>query len=162
MRSSVSHRHTESLSRTNHDIGTHFPRRLEERQGKGITCNNGKTSGSMDPRDGGSRIRDGAIRCRILKEAAAEPSFGNLIDSSDNQFNAKRFGSRAEQRDGLGMTLLRDKKPRRPPMTLEIVAHCHGLRCGCRLIKHRGIGNRHAGKVADHRLKIHQRLHTPL
>ena len=42
------------------------------------------------------------------------------------------------------------------------MAHGHGLSgSGC-LIKHRGVGDGHPGQIADHRLEIHQSLHSTL
>ena len=60
------------------------------------------------------------------------------------------------------MATLRDKERSSALNTLEIMTHRHGLGGGCGLIQHRGISDRHAGQVADHRLEIHQSLHAPL
>lgn len=45
---------------------------------------------------------------------------------------------------------------------LERVAHRHGLCCCGGLVQQRGVGQRHACEVGNHRLEVQQRLESSL
>ena len=159
VRPTISHRHTKALRGTNDNVCSEFTRRLEQHKCQWVTRHHRESTRRMNLLHKRCWITDHTIGGRILENTATESRTGDLINAADYQFNAKRLSASLKQGQYLGMTALRDKEPGDPP---EIMAHCQRLGCRRGLIQHGGIGNRHSGEVTNHRLEIHECLHTPL
>ncbi len=80
---------------------------------------------------------------------------------SDGDGDAQRPGPRSHDVDRLRQHVGSHVQGR-----ARLLAHApaqrHAFRRGGRFVEHRGIGDRHRGKVADHRLEIDQRLEPSL
>ena len=113
----------------------------------------------MDRIDQRLGIRNFPIRGRILEDTATESGGGYVGEVSDDDLDTEGFGACVEQRNGLWMASRGDKET---CGSLEIVTEGHCLGSGRRLVEHRGIGNRHTRKIADHGLEIDKGLHAPL
>ena len=120
----------------------------------------------MDALDQRRRVADGAEGIRVLQVGTEHRRrIEVLVRIADNDRHAEPFGAGADHGDHLRMAPGIDEEGRR------LAAFCigcgamhqrHGLARGGRLVEQRGIGDRHSGEVADHRLEIHDRFHPPL
>ena len=162
MRAAAAHRHAEPLRRADRNVGAPLARRREQRERQDVGRHDERRLPRMDPRGEAAPVVHGAVGRGILHE---HPETVGRVerrgDVAHDHLDAERAGPRAEHLDRLRMhprvdeergTLARGGAP----------GERHGLRGGGRLVEQRSVGDRHAGEVADHRLKIDERLHPSL
>ena len=159
MGAAESGRDAEALGRTDDDIRAEFTRRRDDREREQVGGDNRESAGLVRAGDESSEIADRAIGGRVLEERAEDRFLRAGFGRADENPDPERFRAGAEQGDRLGMTVVGDKKR---VAALDVVAESHGLGRGGGLVEQGGIGNLHAREVADHRLKVEQRLQPAL
>ncbi len=162
MRATIAQGHAEPLRSADNDVRAPFARWRQQRQcqqvGRHAECGC-VAVGQIGQR---AQLVYGAGARRILGEhtkvVAAGHQFGR---HADTHVDAQRCRACVDHLDRLRMAvashdehlaLVLDAAPRQ----------CHRLGCGSGFIEHRGVGNRHAGEVADHGLEVDQRFQPPL
>ena len=155
--------HTEPLRTTDGHVGTEFARRLEQRQRKQVSRHDGERIVLMGTRDEVTRIGQASVRGRVLQHDG-EHRCAEIKRSltADDNLEPDRLGARAQHGDRLRMAILRDEHGVGFVARLDVAAHSDRLGRGCGLVEQRRVGNLHAAQVADHRLKIEQRLKPAL
>ncbi len=162
-----SHGHAETLRTSQDDVGAHLPRGRQQHQREQIGGHSHQGAFGVRLLDEGARILHIAVDIRVLDEdaedAIVDDGFGKIRNA---HLNVVGCGAGLEHIDGLRQAFVRDEKEIvlriARLFAVEAVDHAHGLGGGSRLVKQRGIGDRHAGEVADHMLEDQQGFEAPL
>ena len=159
VRPAVTGRNAETLARANHDIGSTFSGRLEEREREKISGNDRERSGAVNAGDEFFQITNRAVGGGVLKERGKEGFGGRIFGRASEDLDAKRLGAGLENREGLRMDMIRDEDG---ITALDVMAESHRLGSGGGFVEQRGIGNLHSSEVANHGLEIQKRLKPTL
>ena len=104
-----------------------------------------------------------AVRCGVLQQGTkiiAVADLGCRIPC--NHFIAKMTGAGSQYIQCLGQGALINEKPHALVFAVDALEHGHGFRRRGRFIQQRGIGQFHAGQIADHLLEIQHGLQATL
>ena len=172
VRAARAHRHAKALGGTDHDVGpvdaatVPFARRFEQGQREQISghdvggvlgvCFDG-VPGVLAQSAGGRGVllQHGEIVVAVQQLVPMRFAFGQ------HHLDAQRLCARADHLDGLRVGIARDDEA--VALGLDrALGQRHGLGCRRGFVQHGGIGDGHAGQVADHGLEVHQRFHAAL
>ncbi len=167
VRAAEPQRHAEPLRRSDGDVGAPLAGRFHERQREEIRGHHRHDLGLAGLREQVRRVVERAVGRRILEQEAEAGVAGEgpVFRPADAEDDAEGFGPRLHHGDGLGMAMSRNEKLVACPAAFVVCdapAHGHGLGGSRGFVQERGIGDRQAGQVRDHRLKIHQGLQAAL
>jgi hypothetical protein len=109
---------------------------------------------------------DAAGGGRVLRQHAEVVAFGHKLGQggrsrADLDLNAQRRGARLYHFDRLRMAVAGHEEDIAFALDAAL-GQRHGFGGGRGFVEHRGVGDRHAGQVADHGLEVDQRFHAAL
>ena len=166
MRTTIAHRHTEPLRVADHDVCIPLARRHQQRQGQQVSGNAKRRTVCMGLAGQRPQVMDAACRGRVLRQHTEVIAFSHQVRQggsgrADLDLDAKWPGAGLQHFNGLRMAVARDNK------YIAFTFHAafgqrHCFRRSGGFIEHGGVGNRHAGQIADHGLKVDQRLQAAL
>ena len=163
VRPAAAHRHSEALRRAEDDVGPPFPRRGQEREREDVGRHAEERVLRVDLFSQTAVVGDRAIGGRNLHEGPEEglvavDERGNV---ADDHLDAERGGARLHDLDRLRVEASVDEE-HRALAPGRAAGEGHRLGSAGGLVEERGIGDRHPGEFANHRLEVDQRLHPPL
>ena len=164
MRPAKAHRHAETLSGADHHIRPHLTRRGEECQAEQIGGDDGNRAHGMSGVNLSAQIADFAGGAGILQHHGERRCGLERLDIPSGEFGQRvRLRPCAGGEHGAGLRMQVAGHRNRGRFRLrDAVRQRHRLSSGSGFVEQRGVGNRHGGQFADHRLEIHQRLQPPL
>ena len=157
MRTTVAHRHTETLRRAQHHIGAQLTRRGQQQQAEQIGRDAGQRLTGVQLLDERAQVVDLAVGIRILQQGTEHVLLGQFFQRSDRQLEAEGLGAGLHHRNGLRMAVLVDEEAIALALG-DTPGQGHRLGGGGRLVEQRGIGQIEPGQVDDHLLVVQQRL----
>ena len=156
-------RHSKSLRTTNRNVRTPFPRRSQQSQRQEISSRDQKTTRLVHLFCKISERVDRSVRCRILHQRRKKVGLirGRKVSViAGDHLQPKRFHSRPHHIQRLRMHRVAYEDDF--PFWLGRGRDADGFRRGGAFIQKRGVGDWQTGEVANHGLKIEQRLQTTL
>ncbi len=165
VRAAETHRHSETLRRADGHIGPEFAGRPQQRERQQVGRNKAHRAGRMGFFKEAGKIVDAAGGVGILHEHAKDLA-GDFAGAvvADHDRHIERFGARADDVDGLGVTFFRDEKHRGLVAVAELdaVGQHHRLGRGGAFVEHRSVGDLQARQIRDQSLKVQQRFEPAL
>ena len=161
VRAAVAHRHAEALRRADGDVGAPFAGRSEQRQREQVGGDDHEPATRVHGGDERRVVADIAVPAGILQQHRERARVRGVRRRTDDDVEPERLRARAHDVDRLREDVVGDEETRAsaPP---DAVAERHRLGGGGRLVQHRGVGDRHPGQIADHRLEVDERFEAPL
>ncbi len=163
VRAAITQGHAKTLAAAHDDIRIPLSRRGQNCQGQQIGCHDeGRTLG-VDLGNQGSQVFDGSADTRVLGQDGEIVGCGlqQFGQHAHPHFQPQRLGARLEHFDGLRQAVAGHQQYRAFAFDAA-VCQGHGFSRSRGLIQHGGVGDGHAGQIAHHSLKIHQRFHASL
>ena len=161
MRAAEAHRNAEALARSDDDVGAPFARRHQHGHREQVGRRDDQRALGVHPGGELAIVAHVAVGSWVLQQGREAVGAGRRLGRSDGNGNPQRPGPRAQNVDRLRQHV-GGHVHRRRRLLADAPTQRHRLGCGSRLVKHRRIGDRHRGKVADHRLEIDQRFEPAL
>ena len=161
MRSAIPLRHTKALRRSNGDIRPHLTWFFQQRQGQRVRRNDTNRVCLMQRCNVFGEITYMAIRAGILKNRTKYRRRVHLVGIANNHVDAQRCRSGLHHCNILWMAITVYKK-RFCLRLRHPLRHGHCFGTGCCLVQQGRIGNLKPRQIADHGLKIQQRLKSAL
>jgi len=162
MGAAKAHGYAKSLGAAHGNVCTPRSGGGEHGERKRIARSHKERSDIMHPLGKVAVTLDAPIRGRVLHERAAEilgRREGRWVSNLDP--HTKPLGASFDDCERLRMTILRDEKGQ-SGVVCRRDAHVHRFGCGGALIEQRGSGDGQSREIADHRLKVQQRLKASL
>ena len=161
MRSAEADRYAEALRRAHDDVGPPFAGRCQQRQRKKIGGGDDVPAARPDRRGERAIVAHVAVRTGTLQQHAERVGHRHVVRATVRHVDAQRRRARADDVDRLRKHIIGDEKTRAlaradPPHQR------HRFGGGRGFVEHRCVGDRHAGQIANHRLKVDERLESPL
>ena len=162
VRPAEAERHAEALRVADDDVGVPFAGRGEDGQREEVGRHYQHRAVGMGDFRETAVIGDVTVRVRILHQHAEVFRLRQFVFAIDDRdFNVLITGAGEKDVNRLRMHALIDEKYIGLCLALPPRQH-HRFCRRRRFIKQRGVGDFHAGQIADHRLEIQQRFQTPL
>ena len=167
MRTAKSHRQTETLVRTQYNVGTPFTWRRDECEAQQVGSN-GHLHTFGFPFGNLGAVVDNLTKLVGTLEQDAKVLLAAIkfIDIVNHDLNALEVGTGLDDLDALREHIVGDEEFLYASFHLGAAAgvpeHQHGFSGGCAFIQQRSVGQRHCGKVADDGLEVQQGLKTAL
>ncbi len=162
MRTAESHRHAESLSRADGDVGAELSRRNGQQTRQGVGGDDGDPTEFVDLGDGVGPVEHAPGR-RGKAEQRAEQSVArpDVVDIADDEVDADRLGASTQDGDRLRVgVVVHDEAVRR---RLRLApGHGHRLGGGGCLVEQRRVGDVEPGELGDQRLEVQQGFESSL
>jgi hypothetical protein len=168
----VAKRNTEPLRVAEDDVRAHLSGRCQQRQCEQVRAYRDEDARAMRVGNKRLEIGDRSELVRVLKQHAEHTRLEcHRLHRADMEFDVERFCTRAQHVDRLRQTPIADEKEASFSPGTSRGSSCartcavqkgHGFSGRCRLVEQRRVGDFHPGQFGDHRLKIQQRLETPL
>jgi hypothetical protein len=163
VRATEAQRHAEALRAADGEVRAEFGRRREQGQREQVGRDGHQRIRRVEAIDDRLVIVHVAIRRRVLQHGAEERR--RLLDRefvAHDDLEAERLGARAHHVDRLRMAVLRHEEGVRTLVLRQALAEGHRFGDGRALVEERGVGDFHAGEVADQRLEVEQRFQAAL
>ena len=158
----VHHRDTEALGRAHDDVGTLLARGPHEQAREQVGGDDDPHVAVVQPRDDVAVVVQRPRRRRLLQQHR-EGALGDLVGPPvpHRHVHPEGLGAGPHHRQGLRVHVVVDGEDL-PCGSLGPVAQRHRLGRRGALVQQRGVGDVHAGQVADHRLEVEQHLEPAL
>ena len=161
VRPAVHHRNPEALRRSDCNVGTHLPRRREQRESEKIGGDGDHNARFLEIGDQLPPFADGAARSGILQDDSKDLFWVDCGRIPDGDVDSEGPCPRLDYLDHLRVAIRIDEKGGRLSLR-DPTQHRHGLRHRRCLIQQRSIGDVEAGEIANHCLEVEHCLETPL
>ncbi len=156
MRTAEPHRHAESLSRTDGDVGAELSGRNGQQTRQRIGGDHRDSTEFVDLVDGVGPVEHASRRCRQTEQRPEQSVAGSDgLHVADHEFDAHRLGARSQDGDRLGVGVVVYHESIRRRLRLAS-CHRHRLGGGRRLVEQRRIGDVEPCELGDQRLEIQQ------
>ena len=165
VRATGAHGHAKALAVAHHDVGSPFARWRQQGQGQQVGGNDGCGLLGVDGVHIGLPVHNPAAGGRVLddggKQIARQRGFPFLFTVGDQHLNANRLGTGLDDFNGLRVNITGQHDAVAFGFD-RALGQCHRFGSGRSFVQHGCIGNRHAGQVRHHGLKVDQCLHAVL
>ncbi|MNM52926.1 hypothetical protein D3C81_640160 [compost metagenome] len=164
MRASKAQRHAEALGAAQHHVGIELTRRGQQGQCQQVGGHGHQRTRRMGALHQGAVVVDGTSAGRVLQQQAEIAVQGLAIQQrfiSDDHFDTQWLGTGTQHIEGLRVAMA-GREERRGLVLRQALAEGHGLGGGGGFVEQRGVGDLHAGEVADQGLEVQQRLQAAL
>ena len=164
VRAAVAERHAEALAGADGDVGADLARRLEQRQRQQVGGDDDGALRRVGLGDERRVVHHLAAGRGVLDEGAERRAreVPRLV-VPDDDLDLQRQGARLDDGDRLRVAALGDEEDGGAVLVGPgAAAEGHRLGGGGPFVEHRGVGDRQAGEVGDHRLEVEQRLEPAL
>mmetsp|Transcript_49430 Transcript_49430/g.137383 ORF Transcript_49430/g.137383 Transcript_49430/m.137383 type:complete len:386 (-) Transcript_49430:331-1488(-) len=159
------HRHPKPLHRADDDVRPKLAGRLGDDESQGVRRHDEVRPVLVECLPKAREVLQQAAGVGVLHERTAELRHGGKVIAvvvADDELHTEVLGACPQHVDRLGVHFVTHEE-----LVLGLRVHgpgnhCHGLRCRGALVEQGGIGDLHAGQLADERLEVHQRLQAAL
>ncbi|MNE03541.1 hypothetical protein D3C80_960470 [compost metagenome] len=162
VRAAEAQRHAEALGAAQGDVGTELAGRGQQGQGQQVGGHRHQGVGGVEALHQCAVVEDVAVGGRVLQQGAeVGTGVGDLALVADHYLDPQGLGTGDQHVEGLRVAVDGREEGRRLVLR-QALAEGHGFGGGGGLVEQGGVGDLHAGQVADQGLEVQQGFQAAL